>query len=68
MSADVPIIAAPCVKALLRAHPAYGESIPRLTAAGVRMLDPDTITSRGPDGLAAFDWPGIAGELARLTG
>lgn len=68
LSADVPILAAPCVKALLRAHPAYGESIMRLTAAGVRVLDPDTVTSRGPDGLAAFDWPAIAGELARLTG
>ncbi|MEU7524686.1 flavoprotein [Saccharothrix sp. NPDC042600] len=66
LSAEVPILAAPCVKALLRAHPAYGESIARLSAAGVTVLDPDAITSRGPDGLAAFDWPRIAGELERL--
>ncbi|XVV02692.1 flavoprotein [Actinosynnema sp. CA-248983] len=68
LSAELPILAAPCVKALLRAHPAYGESIARLTGAGVTVLDPDAITGRGPDGLAAFDWPLIAGELTRLTG
>ncbi|MFI9811427.1 flavoprotein [Saccharothrix variisporea] len=68
LSADVPILAAPCVKALLRAHPAYDESITRLTAARVKVLDPDAITGRGPDGLATFDWRFIADELARLTG
>ena len=52
----VPITVAPCVKAPLRKHPAYGESIKRLADAGVAFLDTDSVTFRGDDGLAAFDW------------
>lgn len=56
---DVPILAVPCVKAVLRKHPAYTESVRRLTSMGVSMMDPDTVTFRAEDGLAAFDWPQI---------
>lgn len=67
LSTDVPIIAAPCVKAALRKHPAYGESVTRLRHAGVVLLDPDTITRRGPDGLANFDWRQVNSALAQVT-
>ena len=53
---DVPITVAPCVKATLRKHPAYAESVNRLSHAGAAFLDPDVVTFRGEDGLAAFDW------------
>ncbi|MGJ7908207.1 flavoprotein [Actinopolyspora sp. H202] len=52
----VPTTAAPCVKPVLRRHPAYPASTRSLAEAGVRLLDPDTLTSRGGDGLATFDW------------
>ncbi|MFO7193780.1 MAG: flavoprotein [Thermocrispum agreste] len=63
LGAGVPIVAAPCVKSALRRHPAYRESIERLARAGVRFVDPDAVTHRGSDGLAAFDWPTIIDEL-----
>jgi phosphopantothenoylcysteine decarboxylase len=63
LGTDVPIVAAPCVKAVLRTHPAYDESIARLTRAGVSVMDPDTVTVRAEDGLAMFDWPQILLEL-----
>jgi phosphopantothenoylcysteine decarboxylase len=69
---DVPIVAAPCVKAVLREHPAYAESVARLTSAGVSMLDPDAVKARGEPGLATFDWLQILSALdecvARLGG
>lgn len=52
----VPITVVPCVKAELRRHPAYAGSVELLSAAGAVFLDPDTVTSRGEDGLVAFDW------------
>jgi phosphopantothenoylcysteine synthetase/decarboxylase len=64
---DVPIIAAPCVKPVLREHPAYSDSIARLAHAGVIVLDPDAITTRAEDGLAAFDWPQIVAALLEAT-
>lgn len=67
LGAGVPIIAAPCVKPVLRKHPAYTESIARLANTGVTLLDPDTITTRADDGLAAFDWPLILAALHDAT-
>jgi phosphopantothenoylcysteine decarboxylase len=60
---DVPIVAAPCVKAVLREHPAYADSVARLTSAGVSMLDPDAVKTRGEPGLATFDWLQILSAL-----
>jgi hypothetical protein len=67
LGAEVPIIAAPCVKPVLRKHPAYEESIARLANTGVTLLDPDAITTRAEDGLAAFDWPQILAALRDAT-
>ena len=63
LGSDVPIVAAPCVKAVLRTHPAYDESVARLTRAGVCLMDPDAVTVRAEDGLATFDWPQILSTL-----
>ena len=60
---EVPIVAAPCVKAVLREHPAYADSVARLTSAGVSMLDPDAVKARGEEGLATFDWAQILSAL-----
>lgn len=59
LGAGVPIVAAPCVKELLRRHPAYESSIKRLSEAGVRFVDPDAVTYPGENGLAEFDWPAV---------
>ncbi|GGP64295.1 flavoprotein [Saccharothrix coeruleofusca] len=61
LGVDVPVIAAPCVKESLRRHPAYGDSVARLTAAGVVLVD--AVAGRGPDGLVAFDWARLADAL-----
>ena len=63
LGTDVPILAAPCVKAVLRTHPAYDESVARLTRFGVSMMDPDAVTMRADDGLATFAWPQILSTL-----
>jgi phosphopantothenoylcysteine decarboxylase len=63
LGTEVPIVVAPCVKAVLRTHPAYDESVARLTRAGVSMMDPDAVTARAEDGLATFDWPQILSTL-----
>jgi hypothetical protein len=63
LSTRVPIVAAPCVKSVLRQHPAYEPSLARLRNAGVNLLDPDAITIRASDGLAAFKWAQIAAAL-----
>ncbi|MGW5049747.1 flavoprotein [Actinokineospora sp. NPDC004072] len=68
LGAEVPIIAAPCVKTLLRKHPAYDDSVERLTQCGVFMLDPDAITTRATDGLADFDWAQILTAVGTRTG
>lgn len=67
LSTGIPIIAAPCVKLVLRQHPAYEHSTAQLAHAGVRLLDPDTITSRAQDGLATFDWSHIIAALNAVT-
>lgn len=66
LGADVPILAVPCVKAVLRKHPAYDESVARLVDAGVSVMDPDAVTVRAEDGLATFDWSQILSALSRL--
>jgi phosphopantothenoylcysteine decarboxylase len=63
LCAEVPIVAAPCVKAVLREHPAYADSVARLASAGVAMLDPDAVKARGEEGLATFDWAQILSAL-----
>ncbi|MFD8496025.1 flavoprotein [Amycolatopsis sp. NPDC059657] len=63
LGSDVPIIAAPCVKAALRKHPAYGESVATLGEAGVEMLDPDAVGFRADDGLMTLDWRQISEAL-----
>jgi phosphopantothenoylcysteine decarboxylase len=67
LGTGVPIIAAPCVKPVLRQHPAYPRSIARLTNAGVIVLDPDAVTICAEDGLATFDWPQITAALHDST-
>ncbi|MEU3622489.1 flavoprotein [Amycolatopsis coloradensis] len=63
LGAEAPIVAAPCVKHVLRRHPAYADSVARLTKAGVKLLDPDTITTHAEDGLATFDWSYVISAL-----
>jgi phosphopantothenoylcysteine synthetase/decarboxylase len=67
LGADVPILAVPCVKPLLRKHPAYGESIARLKGAGVSLMDPDAVTTRARDGLATFEWRQVLSALKDLV-
>jgi hypothetical protein len=67
LGAEVPIVAAPCVKPVLRQHPAYADSISRLRNAGVALLDPDEIARRAEDGLATFDWLQIITALRDAT-
>jgi phosphopantothenoylcysteine synthetase/decarboxylase len=59
------IVAAPCAKSALRAHPAYGRSIQLLASAGVTIVDQRTILERGPDGRAHFRWPELIRALQR---
>lgn len=68
LGTGVPIVAAPCVKSVLRQHPAYEPSLLRLRSAGVNVLDPDAITIRAADGLATFKWEQIAAALRDATG
>lgn len=68
LCAEVPIIAAPCVKASLRKHPAYSDSLERLSSNGVVMLAPEAITLRAASGLATFDWPRIMSAVVAVTG
>lgn len=57
------IVAAPCVKGALQAHPAYESSLDRLRAAGVVIIEQAGVVDRGPDGLARFDWPVVMRAL-----
>jgi phosphopantothenoylcysteine synthetase/decarboxylase len=66
LGSEVPIVAAPCVKAVLRAHPAYAANVRLLEGAGVQFLS-DSSTARGDDGLAAFDWPTVVQHLSRIA-
>jgi phosphopantothenoylcysteine decarboxylase len=60
-----PVIAAPCIKKALRAHPAYQPNTARLTQCGVKILDPDGHVSRGPDGLTVLDWHSVVSSAAQ---
>lgn len=64
---DVPVLAVPCVKPVLRKHPAYNESITRLAGTGVSIMEPDSVTARADDGLATFVWAQIIAALNDLT-
>ncbi len=66
LSSDPRIVAVPCVKDALRAHPAYARNVHLLEDAGVQFLG-DSIMTRGSDGLAAFDWPAIMQHLTQIT-
>lgn len=66
LGVEVPIVAVPCVKPALQRHPAYRQSLERLTNAGVSMVD--SVVGRGSDGLAVFDWHAIIAALdANIT-
>ena len=52
----LPIVAAPCAKAVLRSHPAYAASCRRLIECGVTFLDQDDTVVRDADGKANLDW------------
>lgn len=63
LGADVPIVAAPCVKSLLQAHPAYVSSVQRLIECGVTFLDPARTVFKTEAGLADFEWLLLAQAL-----
>jgi phosphopantothenoylcysteine synthetase/decarboxylase len=65
LSSELPIVAVPCVKDALRAHPAYAANLQLLEDAGVQFLG-DSITTHGGDGLAAFDWSAVMQHLSRI--
>lgn len=59
LGAKIPIQAVACLTEPLRSHPAYPQSIERLTTAGVDFLDPKRIIYRGNDGVLRFSWEKI---------
>ncbi|MEV4643662.1 MULTISPECIES: flavoprotein [Saccharopolyspora] len=63
LGADIPMVFAPCVKQTLRQHPAYQSSLNQLSGCGVKVLEPDSITGRGQDNLATFNWSAIVFAL-----
>jgi phosphopantothenoylcysteine decarboxylase len=68
LGSGLPIVAVPCVKAALQAHPAYATSVALLTGAGVQFLDQDEMGARGDDGLAIFDWRRVLDRFEDLYG
>ncbi len=66
LSSEPTIVAVPCVKPALQAHPAYAANVRVLEAAGVRFLH-DSSATRDHDGLAAFDWRVVVQHLSRIT-
>lgn len=60
---DLPVVAAPVVKAALRKHPAYDASVAMLQHAGVTIIDPDAVTIRRDDGTVTSDWAMILDRL-----
>jgi len=65
---EIPIIAAPVIKAALRRHPAYNASVTMLESCGVHVLDPDVVTLRPPDGLVTLDWLEVINKLTDVAG
>jgi phosphopantothenoylcysteine synthetase/decarboxylase len=66
LTGEPTIVAVPCVKPALQAHPAYATNVRVLEDAGVRFLH-DSIVTHGQDGLAAFDWRAVVQHLSRIT-
>lgn len=64
---DVPVLAAPVIKAVLRTHPAYPASIATLQGAGVHLMDPDMVTLRRDDGTVTADWRAIVRRLDQIA-
>jgi phosphopantothenoylcysteine synthetase/decarboxylase len=62
-----PIVAAPCAKRALSAHPSYGQSLNMLTSADVTVVDQDSVVERGPDGLARFRWSRVLRTLDHIV-
>lgn len=60
----LPIVAAPCAKAVLRSHPAYAASCQRLVNGGVTLLEQDETLVRNEDGTANLDWIRVVDALA----
>lgn len=67
LGTEVPIVAAPCAKAPLRAHPAYTSSIKTLGACSVTFLDPDATIIRPHEGMVTLDWQALADSLTTTT-
>lgn len=67
LATDVPILVVPCIKQLLRNHPAYHASLTTLTDAHVTLMTPDEVTTRSPDGLADFRWHTIVSTFTRAA-
>lgn len=63
LGTQVPIIAAPCAKSPLRAHPAYVASIKLLSSSAVTFLDPDRTVVRPPAEPVTFDWAQLVDAL-----
>ncbi len=61
----VPIVAATCVKSVLRRHPSYLAHRAMLAEAGVRFLPQDDVVLRAPDGAVMFDLNALTAELPR---
>ena len=59
------VLAAPCIKKTLQAHPAYRPGAARLKEAGVSLLDPDDHVGRGANGLAVLEWQSIVSLVIR---
>ncbi|WP_108496248.1 flavoprotein [Promicromonospora sp. AC04] len=64
---DMPVLAAPVIKAALRAHPAYSASTAALRNASAHIMDPDAVTIRREDGTVTADWQAIARRLDELA-
>jgi phosphopantothenoylcysteine synthetase/decarboxylase len=65
LSGGPAIVAVPCIKPALQAHPAYAANVHLLESAGVEFLN-ESITIRGSDGLVAFDWPTVIQHVTRI--
>ncbi|GAA3738700.1 flavoprotein [Plantactinospora mayteni] len=60
----LPILVSPYAKNALVTHPAYQTHVQTLSASGVTFTAADLIRPADPG--APFQWPRLAGELARL--
>ncbi|WP_447002390.1 flavoprotein [Saccharothrix isguenensis] len=67
LAADIPTLVVPCVKELLRSHPAYQTSIKTLADACVTMMNPNDVITRTSDGLASFHWKAIVSKFEEVT-